>query len=360
MEVYNIWLFICLGVALKNAQDIIKIDLTPKEIFENRENLEKYNVFTQNQLKNLKNINLNHAQNILKIHNENNIKSINFKDETYPDSLKELIDMPLVIFYKGDINLLKHKNIVGLIGTRKPDRNGIKLSEEIAKELAQNGAVILSGLAQGIDSLSQKSALENNGKVIAVVGLPLNEYYPKPNKNLQEDIAKTGLVISEVAATQNIIDNKYIFVQRNRLIAAIGKALVLIQAKIPSGTATTINFAIDLSKEVFAVPGSVFNEMMEFNNHLLSEGIVKCTIKAKNVLQVLDIKKEDGKKEDIEILNLSEHEIKILNEIGNTTATANQLFQNLKIPMPVLKAMLTKLEMDNLIKQQSFGVYYKT
>ncbi len=358
MEVYNIWLSMCLGVAIKNAQDIIKIDLSPKEIFENKENLEKHSVFTENQLQNLKNINLNHAQNILKIHNENNIKSINYKDENYPDNLKELIDMPLVLFYKGDINLINNKNIVGIIGTRKPDRNGIKLAEEIASELSQKGAVILSGLAQGIDSLSQKAALEKNKKVIGVVGLPLNEYYPKANRNLQEDIAKNGLVISEVAATQNIIDNKYIFVQRNRLIAAIGKALVLIQAKIPSGTATTINFAIELGKEVFTVPGSVFDEMMEFNNHLLSEGIVRCTIKAKNILDVLDIKKEDIQKPE-KNENLSELEIKILNEIGDKTLTANQLFQNLKIPMPVLKAMLTKLEMDGLVKQQSFGVYYK-
>ncbi len=358
MEVYDIWLNLCLGVGIKNAQDILKINLSPKEIFENREDLEKYDVFLKNQLENLKNINLTHAQNILKIHNENNIKSINYLSEDYPLSLKELADMPLVLYYKGDIKLLKNENIVGMIGTRNPDRNGIKLAEEISKELSKKGAVILSGLAQGIDGLAQKTALLNKGRVIAAAGLPLNEYYPKAHRNLQEDIAKTGLVLSEVAATQNVVDNKYIFVQRNRLIASIGKALLLVQAKIPSGTASTINYAINLGREVFALPGAIYDPLMEYNNFLLSEGIVRCTLKEKNILEFLNIKIVETENKKIDE-NLSEYEKMILKEIDNKTLSANQIFQNLKIPMPVLKAMLTKLEMEGFIKQQSAGVYYK-
>ncbi len=358
MDIYNIWLNLCLGVGVKNAQDILKINLSPKEIFENRHNLSQYNVFLKNQLQNLENIDLSHAEKIFKIHTENNIKSINYTDENYPDSLRELSDMPLILYYKGDISLLKSEYITGIIGTRNPDRNGMKLTEETSKELSQSGAVIISGLAQGIDGLAQKTALENKGKVIAVVGLPLNEYYPKAHQKLQEDIAKTGLVISEVASTQNIVDNKYIFVQRNRLIAGISKALLLVQAKVPSGTASTINYAINLSREVFALPGSLYDPLMEYNNLLLSEGIVRCTLKAKNILEFLNIQNKETVKEKSKD-HLSEHEKAILNEIFDKTLTANQIFQALKIPMPVLKAMLTKLELEGFVKQQSPGVYYK-
>ncbi len=358
MKVYDVWLNLCLGVAVKNAQDINNLSLSPKEIFDNRKDLEKFEVFLKPQIKNLENIDLKMAEKILKIHTENNINSINYTDEKYPDSLRDLEDMPLVLYYKGDINLLNSKKIVGIIGTRNPDRNGIKITSDTAKEIALKGGIVLSGLAQGIDSLSQKTALSNKGKVIAVVGLPLNEYYPKANRNLQEDIAREGLVISEVPATQNIVDNKYIFVQRNRLIASLSNALVLIEAKIPSGTATTINFAIDMGREVFAIPGSVFDPLMEFNNKLLSEGIVRCTVFAKNVLEFLNI--ENNKIEDSKIdENLSEYEKAILKELDNKILTANQIFTELKIPMPVLKAMLTNLEMEGFIKQQSMGVYQR-
>lgn len=182
-------------------------------------------------------------------------KYITLLDHNYPSVFKQLSCPPFVIYYEGNISLL-NKKALAFIGSRNNSEYGEEMVKKLIKPIL-NKYVIVSGLAKGIDGLSHRYCLEGGGDTIAVLGNGINQFYPLINKELQIEISKKGLIISEYPPF--VKPNKENFPKRNRLIAALSKGIVVIESKKKSGTMITVEYALNLGKEIFCVPDLAIN-----------------------------------------------------------------------------------------------------
>lgn len=177
---------------------------------------------------------------------------ITILDDDYPEVFKNVIYPPYVLFYRGDISLIKEKNIMAVIGARENTLYGEQMTKKLVIDLVNRGYIIISGLARGIDSVAHTTCLENGGKTIAVVGSGLNFTYPKENYHLQKEIEENGLIISEYP---DFVKPKAIhYPYRNRLIAILSKSILVTEAKLKSGTMITVRHGLEYGKDIYVVP----------------------------------------------------------------------------------------------------------
>lgn len=170
----------------------------------------------------------------------------------YPSDLKQVTKPPFVLYYLGDLSLISAKLKIAVVGTRKPSSFGLEVTNDIVKDLVKGEGCIVSGLAYGIDSRAHKTALSERGKTIAVIGNGFNHYYPLSNKSLQDEIIKKGLLISEYPP--HVPPRRDHFPLRNRIIAALSDFIIVTEAKLRSGTLITVNYGLDLGKDIWCVP----------------------------------------------------------------------------------------------------------
>ncbi|MFV0518713.1 MAG: DNA-processing protein DprA [Lachnospirales bacterium] len=211
---------------------------------------------------------------IQKLHNLN-IKVVTYIEKDYPFYLKEMRYPPLVLYYKGQLIDFEKEIPIGVIGARNCTSYGRECTFKISKELGINGAVVVSGLAKGIDTYSHKAAVENGFKTVAVVGCGLDICYPEENKALMEEICKNGCVFSEYPPGTKPL--KHHFPARNRIIAGICRGILVVEARIKSGTFITVNFAADEGRDVFCLPGNITSSLSEGTNQLIREGATLIT-----------------------------------------------------------------------------------
>jgi DNA processing protein len=187
----------------------------------------------------------------------------------YPNSLKNIFKPPFVLFYKGNIDLINDSfKKIAVIGSRENSDYGKESAELICNGLSKKEITIVSGLAKGIDSISHKCSLSNNGNTIAVIGNGLNIVYPKENSSLYKEIEEKGLIISEYPP--NVMPNSSNFPKRNRILAGISDGVVVIEAKEKSGTMNTVSHALESGKPIFCIPER--NNMHSGCNKLIKEG----------------------------------------------------------------------------------------
>lgn len=193
---------------------------------------------------------------------------ITILDTEYPNVLKQLRYPPWVLFYEGDITLLK-KKCMTIVGSRELSQYGIHCTNSIASILSQR-YVIVSGLAKGADACAHASAINSFGKTIGVIGSGLNIEYPKCNASLYQEMKRNHLILSEYPFDVPI--QKHHFVWRNRILAALGEKCIVTSAKKRSGTMLTVNEAITLGKEVWCVPYEMNHIEGEGCNLLIEQG----------------------------------------------------------------------------------------
>ncbi len=211
-----------------------------------------------------------------------NIKALTCLDNNYPSYFKEMLYAPLVLFYEGDISLLDSPYRLGVIGSRQCHEYGKSATSKVLKELFDKRPVtIVSGLAQGIDTIAHQTAIENNQRTIAVLGTGIDICYPKENFTLYRRIKEYNLIISEYPFGVGPSHNNFPF--RNRLISGISQKILVSEAAIKSGTQITIRYALEQNKDVFAIPHPIIEE--SFCNILISQG-------AKPIFNGLDIDEE--------------------------------------------------------------------
>ena len=192
---------------------------------------------------------------------------ITILDEEYPECLKELKMPPYVLFYKGDISLLKG-DMLSVVGSRKASSYGIHVTAQICNILREK-ATLVSGLAMGIDAAVHRSCIPFY-KTIGVSGCGIESIYPSVNRQLYQEMALTQLIISEYPDHEKPL--RYHFPIRNRIIAALGKALIVTEANMKSGTFLTVNEALDLDREIYAVPHRMDIEKISGTNYLIQQG----------------------------------------------------------------------------------------
>ena len=179
--------------------------------------------------------------------------SFSILDDCYPWDLSEIYDAPVLLFYKGNLDLLKFPK-VAVVGSRTCSKQGAKSVEKVIQGL-ENELVIVSGLAKGIDTAAHMAALQNGGKTIAVIGTGLDVFYPKANKRLQDYIGNDHLVLSEYGPGEQPL--KFHFPARNRIIAGLCRGVIVAEAKMRSGSLITCERAMEEGRDVFAIPGGI-------------------------------------------------------------------------------------------------------
>lgn len=209
-------------------------------------------------------------------------KILVYDDESYPENLRQIDSPPYVLYIKGKVIDWDRHLLISVIGTRECTQYGVNAARRIAGGLAEQGVVIVSGLARGLDSVATAEALKHNSYSVGVLGCPIDRIYPAENKALYNAVEKTGILISEYPPGSN--PGKGSFPQRNRIIAGMSSGLLVTEAPIKSGTNITVNYAYDYNRDVFAVPGSIFEMNSEGTNRLL-KGSAKATVCAEDILE---------------------------------------------------------------------------
>ncbi|MFC4652461.1 DNA-processing protein DprA [Lactococcus nasutitermitis] len=206
--------------------------------------------------------------------------SFSILEDIYPERLKEIYNPPTLIFYQGNLNLLK-KPKIAFVGSRNSSENGIKATQKIIKEL-KGTFVIVSGLARGIDATSHIAAIKNDSPTIAVIGTGLDVYYPLDNRKIQEYMAKKELILSEYIPGDKPL--KFHFPERNRIIAGLSRGVVVVEAKIRSGSLITAERALEEGRDVFAIPGNISDGFSDGCNHLIQQG-AKLVYQGQDILE---------------------------------------------------------------------------
>ena len=274
-------------------------------------------------------------------------------NDAYPVLLREIIDLPPVLYVKGELACLQSLQL-GVVGTRKPTADGKRLARGFSAELSRYGIVVTSGLAMGIDSAAHEGALQAGGKTVAVMGHGLSEIYPRRNANLAARICESGALISEFPMEYR--PKAHNFPKRNRIISGMSAGTLVVEAALRSGSLITAHCAAEQGREVFAIPGAIHNPMVRGCHLLIREG-------AKLVQQVMDIVEEIGPVatvagEDKFKLTSRQPLIKgldvsaklLLDNIGNLPVHINQLVETTGLPADAIAVNLTKLELQGLIE----------
>lgn len=274
-------------------------------------------------------------------------------DDNFPQKLLGLDDCPFFLFYKGDLSLANQKS-VAIVGTRLPSNYGRMVTEKFSKELARNGAVIISGLAYGIDSIAHRQALNENGKTIAVLGSGLNNIYPSDHMDLAREIAQKGLLITEYSPSAKA--TRYSFPARNRVIAGLSDGVLITEAGIKSGTLYTRDYALDYGKEMFAVPGNIDSDKSALPNEIICTGQGMGVREAKEILSVLHIDQSASRKTK-KILQFSLEEQTIVSQLENGSKSLEELEKNCNLSINDLNSCLTMLEIGGIISRMPGGIF---
>ena len=282
-----------------------------------------------------------------------NISALTYVSQEYPEKLKVIQDPPLVLYVKGDKSLINKKSI-SIVGTRTPSEYGKLVCEKFTKELSQAGLVTISGLAFGIDTIVAQSSLEVGGKTIAVLAGGLDSIYPSTNTNLAQKISENGLLVSEYRIGVKPVS--YHFVNRNRIVSALGLGTLIVEAGKKSGTMTTAKFAIEQSRELFVIPGNIYSKTSEGTNNLIDEMPDTFTISPERILFRLKIKKKNKPTNAVQV---GIEDNSILSILSNGEKSFDELCDCLNMKASELSSELIKLEMFGLIKIGDDGFYYK-
>lgn len=210
---------------------------------------------------------------------------ITYFDEAYPIQLREIFEPPLILFYQGHLAALKLPNLA-IVGTRTATNYGYQALQHLLPDVVHSGTAVISGLAKGIDTMAHQITLRRGGVPIAVIGTGIDQFYPASNRQLQSQIARSGLVLSEYAPGCGPYRSH--FPARNRIIAGLSSATLVVEAKIKSGSLITANSALQNNREVLTIPGPIFAENSQGTNELLALG-AKPVVKSKDILESIQI-----------------------------------------------------------------------
>lgn len=276
------------------------------------------------------------------------IVAISYLHPDYPETLLDLYDPPPVLYIRGDIELLKDPRILAVVGTRTPTYDGKKTTNEFVKTIANEDVVIVSGLARGIDTIAHESTIQAGGRTIAVLGSGLNCMYPAENIELSETIIETGgALVSEMLPDEG--PQKWSFPMRNRIIAALSKGVLIVEGKKTSGAMITAANALDLSRDIYAIPGSIYARLSEGPNHLIQNGAFP-TLSPWDILEAERwATRRDEKNKDKKKISLNENEAIVVNLLENQPLTFDEISKQTQFSSSELNSLLTMLVLRGII-----------
>jgi len=228
---------------------------------------------------------------------ENNIEVLYFEEENYPEKLKHCIDGPMVLFQSGTVNL-KQRHIISIVGARKITTNGIAFCEDLVEKLAIYNPVIISGFAYGTDITAHKAAIKHNLQTVGCLAHGLNQIYPAVHKKYMVSMEKNGGFFTDFWSTDTFDRNN--FLKRNRIIAGLSEATIVIESAEKGGSLVTADIANSYNRDVFAVPGRTTDLQSIGCNNLIKHQKAHMLTTPLDVPYILNWKLEDDKKPAIQ------------------------------------------------------------
>jgi DNA processing protein len=273
----------------------------------------------------------------------------------YPSLLAEISGRPSVLFVRGRLTPADER-AVAIVGTRRTTPYGRQVAEHIAKELAEAGVTVVSGLARGIDTVAHRAALSARGRTIAVLGSGVDVIYPAENRNLADQIVERGAILSEfLPGTKPDAQN---FPARNRIVSGIAQGVVIVEAPSRSGALITASFAADQGREVFVVPGNVYSPASEGTNALLRDG-ARLVRSGTDVLEDLGLVGVDQQAAVQLRIPVDEVEGRILSVLDSDACHIDDIAQQTQLTAAQAGAVLLTLELKGLLRNLGAQYYVK-
>ena len=273
---YWIWLCLCKGIGPRMALCVLNYFGTPDRAYY-ADDAEYALVpdLTKAQIKGLQNKDLKEAEKILDNCAKLGIHILTYQDAAYPERLRNIPDPPIVLYYKGSIPNVDDTPTIAMVGARKATPYGLLHAKRFGYQLSAGGAIVVSGMARGIDTLSLEGALTAGTPVIGVLGCGIDRIYPPENGALYQDVIAHGWLISEYPpGTPPDARN---FPVRNRIMSGLSTGVLVVEAGARSGSLITASRALEQGRDVFAIPSNIGVEVGEGNNRLLREGAILVT-----------------------------------------------------------------------------------
>ncbi len=273
---------------------------------------------------------------------------ITLADDDYPTSLKKLPDAPTILYLRGTL-AAEDENALAIVGTRRASPYGRDAAYQLSKQLAAQGITVISGLAHGVDTAAHKGALDGNGRTIAVLGCGVDVIYPNDQRKLAQQIMECGALVSEFPIGMHPEGRN--FPRRNRVISGLSLGVLVVEAPEKSGAMITASMAADQGREVFALPGNIFNPMSTGTNRLIQDG-AKLVMSVDDILDELKIVRTvvETKAATERIAPANKVEAELLEHLGADPVHIDDLVLLCGLPVAIISSTLTILELKGLAR----------
>jgi DNA processing protein len=278
------------------------------------------------------------------------IKPLFITDEKYPQRLLNCYDSPPILFYRGNANLNTSK-IISIVGTRKNTDYGKQCTDKLIEDLKEQDVLVVSGLAFGIDTIAHKASLKNNLKTLGVLAHGLDRIYPYQNKQLAKDMVECGGLLTDFMSNTN--PDKQNFPKRNRIVAGMCDALIVIESGIKGGSLITAELANGYNKDVFAIPGKTTDKNSEGCNYLIKQNKASLITCADDLMQIMNwAPKEKKQKKQRELfIELTADEKIIVDLLQSQDGIhIDELYFKTGLSSSAVASALLMLEMQNVIQ----------
>ncbi len=298
----------------------------------------------------------------LRFMEQNGVCPVYFKDDDYPFRLKQCVDSPIVLYQKGSEVNLNAKRIISIVGTRKATDYGLRITEQIVQDLSQlDDVLVVSGLAYGVDVAAHKACLKYNLPTIGVLAHGLDRMYPSVHKKISEEMQRQGALLSDFTSGNR--PERENFPKRNRIIAGLADATLVVEARKKGGALITADIANSYSRDVFAVPGRVGDENSEGCNQLIRRNQAALIQSADDICYLMgwdaDSEKKNAKQVEL-FIELNKDEEALLGVLSSKEKLSIDLIAlQAKLSIPKILQVLLQLELKGLVRSLPGNEYAK-
>lgn len=268
MLIYWIWFAELAHISLRQKHELLQHFSDPEEIYHSEDRV--FSQFPEKVRLALEEKSLALAETIMQDCADRGIGVLTFGDADYPVKLKNIYDPPLVLYYKGNLPDWEEQPVIGMVGTRKATPYGMQAGMELGYQLAKGGALVVSGGAEGVDTMALQGAIRAGKPAIAVLGGGVDVVYPASNRQLFATLVQSGCLISEYPPKTRALH--WHFPIRNRIISGLSNGVLVVEAPKPSGSLITAEKASEQGRDVFVVPGNIGVDACRGSNELLQQG----------------------------------------------------------------------------------------
>lgn len=290
------------------------------------------------------------AESEMQFIHDNGIETIWFEDEEYPKRLRQAYDAPILLYKKGDFDLNRGK-VVAIVGTRSCTRYGIEKTREFVEGLLPHNALIISGLAYGIDITAHRHAMDNQMTTVGVLGHGLNKIYPAAHRSDADQMCENGGLLTEFPTNVKLVPE--LFPMRNRIVAALADATIVVEAAAKGGALITAQFAFGYNRDVFALPGRVGDRYSEGCNNLIKQQKAHLLQSVKDIEYIMrwDAMETERTVQKQLFVELTSEEQELYDYLENQkTVGMETLMVDLGLPGSILASRLLQMELKGIVR----------